>query len=77
MGEMVRDSGPDGMAAALPLTRSLLRLGLSILAVGTAGGSGLTELYGPTPLQAAAEAGVEALRGGTLTEFESRRPSSS
>ena len=30
VGEMVRDSGPDGLAAALPLTRSLLRLGLPI-----------------------------------------------
>ena len=45
---------------------------MAILAVGTAGGSGLTELYGPTPLQAAVEAGTEALRGGSLTEFEKR-----
>ena len=30
VGEVVRDSGPDGLAAALPLTQSLLRLGLSI-----------------------------------------------
>ena len=30
VGEMVRDSGPDGLAAALPLTQCLLRLGLSI-----------------------------------------------
>ena len=30
VGETVRDSGPDGLAAALPLTQSLLRLGLSI-----------------------------------------------
>ncbi len=30
VGEVVRDSGPDGLAAALPLTRSLLRLGLPI-----------------------------------------------
>ena len=30
VGETVRDSGPDGLAAALPLTRSLVRLGLSI-----------------------------------------------
>lgn len=30
VGEVTRDSGPDGMAAALPLTQSLLNLGLSI-----------------------------------------------
>ena len=42
----------------------------AILAVGNAGGSGLTELYGPTTLHAAAEAGAEALRGGPLTDFE-------
>jgi len=30
VGEVVRDSGPDGLAAALPLTRSLVDLGLSI-----------------------------------------------
>ena len=30
VGEVVRDSGPDGLAAALPLTESLKRLGLSI-----------------------------------------------
>ena len=30
VGEVVRDSGPDGLAAALPLTQSLLELGLSI-----------------------------------------------
>ncbi|MBO5339969.1 MAG: tRNA uridine-5-carboxymethylaminomethyl(34) synthesis enzyme MnmG [Oscillospiraceae bacterium] len=30
VGEVVRDSGPDGLAAALPLTDSLKRLGLSI-----------------------------------------------
>ncbi|WP_325214647.1 V-type ATPase subunit [Oscillibacter sp.] len=40
-------------------------------AVAAAGNSGsLQELYGPTPLQAAAEAGAEALRGGSLTAFE-------
>jgi len=40
-------------------------------AVAAAGNSGsLQELYGPTPLQAAAEAGAEALRGGPLTDFE-------
>ena len=30
VGEVVRDSGPDGLSAALPLTQSLTRLGLSI-----------------------------------------------
>ena len=30
VGEVTRDSGPDGMAAALPLTDCLVRLGLSI-----------------------------------------------
>ena len=30
VGKVVRDSGPDGLAAALPLTRSLVDLGLSI-----------------------------------------------
>ena len=30
VGEVVRDSGPDGLAAALPLTRNLIDLGLSI-----------------------------------------------
>ena len=30
VGEVVRDSGPDGLAAALPLTRRLVELGLSI-----------------------------------------------
>lgn len=45
--------------------------GVSADAVAAAGNSGsLQELYGPTPLQAAAEAGVEALRGGPLTAFE-------
>ena len=40
-------------------------------AVAAAGNSGaLAELYGPTALQAAAEAGAEALRGGPLTAFE-------
>lgn len=45
--------------------------GVSADAVAAAGNSGsLQELYGPTPLQAAAEAGAEALRGGPLTAFE-------
>ena len=30
VGEVVRDSGPDGLAAALPLTQCLVELGLSI-----------------------------------------------
>ena len=30
VGEVVRDSGPDGLSAALPLTQALIRLGLSI-----------------------------------------------
>jgi len=30
VGEVVRDSGPDGLSAALPLTQSLIGLGLSI-----------------------------------------------
>ncbi len=30
VGELARDSGPDGLAAALPLTRSLEKLGLSL-----------------------------------------------
>lgn len=41
-----------------------------ILRVSAAGGSGIVELYAPTPFQAAAEAGAEALRGGAMTEFE-------
>lgn len=40
--------------------------------VGSANGSGLAELYLPTRLAAAAEAGAEALKGGALTEFEKR-----
>jgi len=42
----------------------------AVAAAGNAGASGLTELYGPTVLHAAAEAGAEALRGGPLTAFE-------
>ena len=30
VGDVTRDSGPDGLAAALPLTQSLLRLGLGL-----------------------------------------------
>ena len=44
----------------------------AILAAANAGAGALTELYGPTALQAAAEAGAEALRGGPLTDFEKR-----
>ena len=42
----------------------------SIIAAANAGGSGMAEVYGPTALAAAAEAGAEALRGGPLTAFE-------
>lgn len=42
----------------------------AILKVSTDGGNGLAELYGPTRFQAAAEAGAEVLKGGSLTEFE-------
>jgi V/A-type H+-transporting ATPase subunit C len=44
----------------------------SVLSVARAGGSGLAELYAPTVLKAAAEAGAEALTGDALTEFEKR-----
>ena len=44
----------------------------AILTVSANGGSGLMELYGPTRLRAAAEAGEEALKGGALTDFEKR-----
>ena len=44
----------------------------AMISVGAAGGTGLTELYAPTRFQSAAEAGAEALRGGSLTEFEKR-----
>ena len=44
----------------------------AVLAVSASGGSGLEELYGSTCFRAAAESGAEALRGGTLTEFEKR-----
>lgn len=48
-------------------------VGLDGLAqVGANGGGGLAELYAPTRLADAAEAGVGALRGGPLTEFEKR-----
>ena len=42
----------------------------AILKVSADGGNGLAELYGPTRFQAAAEAGAEVLKGGSLTEFE-------
>ncbi len=44
----------------------------AILPVCAARGSGMAELYAPTRFQAAAEAGVQALQGGPLTEFEKR-----
>lgn len=42
----------------------------SILTVAGAAGAGLAELYAPTALKDAAEAGAAALSGGPLTEFE-------
>lgn len=42
----------------------------SILEISREKGNGLAELYAPTRLAAAAEAGAEAVKGGTLTEFE-------
>ncbi len=42
----------------------------ALLAVGSAGGSGLAELYASTSMQEAAESGAAALSGGTLTAFE-------
>lgn len=42
----------------------------AILAVSTDSGNAIAELYAPTRFQDAAEAGVQALRGGSLTEFE-------
>ena len=44
----------------------------SILRVSAGGGSGLAEVYGPTRFAGAAESGAEALRGGSVTEFEKR-----
>lgn len=44
----------------------------AILEVSRSAGSGLAELYAPTRLAAAAEAGAEAVKGGTLTDFEKR-----
>ena len=44
----------------------------AILPVCAARGSCMAELYAPTRFQAAAEAGVQALQGGPLTEFEKR-----
>ena len=43
-----------------------------LLRVSMNTGAGLAELYAPTPLADAAEAGAEALHGGLLTEFEKR-----
>ena len=42
----------------------------SLCAVALAGRSGIEELYAPTPLSKAAEAGAAALSGGALTRFE-------
>lgn len=42
----------------------------TVLRVSADQGAGLTELYGPTALGAAAEAGAEILKGGAMTEFE-------
>jgi len=42
----------------------------SIVRAGSGGGSGMADLYAPTVLHAAAESGVAALQGGTMTEFE-------
>ena len=42
----------------------------AVAAVAADRGRGLAELYAPTALGKAAEAGAEALRGGPLTEFE-------
>ncbi len=41
-----------------------------ILAVATAGGAGLAELYATTRLKEAAELGAAAVKGGRLTAFE-------
>lgn len=38
--------------------------------LGVANGGSLTELYAPTAFAAAAEAGAEAVKGGSLTAFE-------
>ena len=40
--------------------------------IGASGGSGLAELYASTEFEAAAAAGAESLKGGSLTEFEKR-----
>lgn len=42
----------------------------TVLRISADQGAGLTELYGPTALGAAAEAGAEILKGGAMTEFE-------
>ena len=41
-----------------------------LLEVSANRGAGLTELYGPTRFQKAAEVAAEAVKGGSLTEFE-------
>lgn len=42
----------------------------SVLAAAAGGAGGIAEIYGPTALKTAAEAGAAALSGGPLTEFE-------
>lgn len=42
----------------------------ALLRVSADGGMGLAELYAPTALHAAAEAGAAILKGGAMTEFE-------
>ena len=42
----------------------------ALLKVSADGGAGLAELYAPTDLAAAAEAGAAILKGGAMTEFE-------
>jgi len=44
----------------------------ALLKVSADGGAGLAELYGASDLAAAAEAGAEVLKGGSMTEFEKR-----
>lgn len=43
----------------------------AILAAANHPAGGLNEIYGPTRFAQAAEAGEAALKGGSLTEFES------
>ena len=43
-----------------------------ILTISAEGGAGLAQRWASTPLDKAAESGAEALKGGALTEFETR-----